>query len=34
VGGKTGKKLPKFALGISGAVDSICIAGLKVLKET
>ena len=30
--GKNGKKLPEFALGISGAADLICIAGLKVLK--
>ena len=28
--GKNGKKLPEFALGISGAADLICIADLKV----
>ena len=32
--GKNGKKLPEFALGISGTADLICIAGLKVLKGT
>ena len=30
---QNGKKLPEFALGISGTADLICIAGLKVSKK-
>jgi len=34
MGGKSGKKLPKFASGISGTADFIGIAGLKISRKS